>query len=231
MCQGNLAAFLTITLIVLAVLGCGEGPERYKGMDDLSFIAEAVRHYRDNNEQFPPVAVADADGQVLHSWRVLILPYLESNGFYAEYDFQSKWNSAANAELVNGTRLGRDSKFHKPAGVGDVYQNENGRDTFETAYVFCARQMLVERPISEVADSVNHVAYFSPQGEPFLIVELEGSGIHWMEPRDLNISKQNFGNWISIDQYESKILRSIEIGESIKVRDRDETLKYLQAEQ
>ena len=36
---------------------------------------------------FPPAYIADANGRPMHSWRVLILPFMEQQSLYAQYDF------------------------------------------------------------------------------------------------------------------------------------------------
>jgi len=42
----------------------------------------AVANYHDSHGQFPPPYIAEADGKPMHSWRVLILPYLEHGELY-----------------------------------------------------------------------------------------------------------------------------------------------------
>src|SRR5688572_32747678 len=49
--------------------------------------------------QFPPAYVADSNGTPMHSWRVLILPYIEANHIYDRYDQTQPWDSATNRQL------------------------------------------------------------------------------------------------------------------------------------
>ena len=45
---------------------------------------------------FPPAVIFGPDGKPWHSWRVLILPYLEENELYNAYDFSQPWDSPRN---------------------------------------------------------------------------------------------------------------------------------------
>jgi hypothetical protein len=61
----------------------------------LSSILFALRNYHDDYGTFPPPITLDANGKPFHSWRALILPYLE---FY-DYDFTKSWDTPNNLLL------------------------------------------------------------------------------------------------------------------------------------
>ena len=46
------------------------------------------------------MAVYDAEGQPLLSWRVLILPYLEGHGLYEQFHLDEPWDSPHNLPLA-----------------------------------------------------------------------------------------------------------------------------------
>ena len=48
-------------------------------MSNLKQIGLALLNYEQTNGRLPPAAVADKQGKAMHSWRTLILPYLERN--------------------------------------------------------------------------------------------------------------------------------------------------------
>ena len=37
----------------------------------------------------------------MHSWRVLILPFLDQQSLYNQYDFREPWNGPNNIKLLN----------------------------------------------------------------------------------------------------------------------------------
>lgn len=44
--------------------------------------------------------IADANGKPLHSWRVLILPYIEQESLYQQYRFDEPWDSKHNLAIA-----------------------------------------------------------------------------------------------------------------------------------
>jgi hypothetical protein len=69
-------------------------------MSNLKEIGLALRNYRQDNGRFPPAVVYGQDGQPLYSWRVLILPYLEQQDLYNQFNPNEPWNSPHNHELL-----------------------------------------------------------------------------------------------------------------------------------
>jgi hypothetical protein len=68
-------------------------------------IVLAMHNYHDARNQFPPVAMPTSSGKPGLSWRVAILPYLESNQLYMKFKIDEPWDSPANkraaAEMPN----------------------------------------------------------------------------------------------------------------------------------
>jgi hypothetical protein len=65
----------------------------------------AVANYHETYGCFPPASVADRDGKPLHSWRVLILPFLEQPELYNAYNFDEPWDGPNNRKLAD--KVGR----------------------------------------------------------------------------------------------------------------------------
>src|SRR4051794_35829717 len=51
----------------------------------------------------------------MHSWRVLILPFLEQSGVYNAYNFDEPWDGPNNAKLAS--QVG--NIFRRPEAAGD----------------------------------------------------------------------------------------------------------------
>src|SRR5688572_33251458 len=75
--------------------------------------------------QFPPAYVADSNGTPMHSWRVLILPYIEANHIYDRYDQTQPWDSATNRQLRSEERrVGKERRWRWPAVQSANVQRE-----------------------------------------------------------------------------------------------------------
>lgn len=68
--------------------------------NNLKQIALALHQYHEVYGSYPPRYVADAAGRPMHSWRVLLLPFLEQEALYREYDFREPWDGPKNIKLL-----------------------------------------------------------------------------------------------------------------------------------
>lgn len=62
-------------------------------------LAGALLAYQVDRGSLPPAYTVDALGNPLHSWRVLILPYLGEKELYARFALDEPWDSETNAPL------------------------------------------------------------------------------------------------------------------------------------
>jgi type II secretory pathway pseudopilin PulG len=89
---------LLIALLLPAVR-TARGPARRNAcINNLKQIALALHNYNDVYKAFPPAYTVDAEGKPLHSWRTLILPYIEEVALYKKIDLSKPWNDPANAD-------------------------------------------------------------------------------------------------------------------------------------
>src|SRR5262245_52541441 len=64
-----------------------EAARRMQCGNHLKQIGLALQTYHDVYGSLPPAYIADASGKPLHSWRVLILPFLGERSLYEAYRF------------------------------------------------------------------------------------------------------------------------------------------------
>jgi prepilin-type processing-associated H-X9-DG protein len=102
-----------IALLLPATRRAGPAARRVQCMNNLKQIALALHNYEQAHKAFPPAYTVDANGRPLHSWRTLILPYLEQEALYRTIDLSKPWNDPANAGAL-GTSL---PVFHCPESV------------------------------------------------------------------------------------------------------------------
>ena len=139
----------------------------------LKQIALALHGYHDAHGSFPPAYIADENGRPMHSWRVLILPFLGHKPLYEAYDFNEAWDGPNNRQLANQPV----SRFNCPA------------DTKEPS--LHASYLVVVGPgtMWPGSEPMNLDECTDEPSNTILVVEVANSGIHWMQPRDLDISK------------------------------------------
>jgi hypothetical protein len=57
--------------------------------------------YNDKHGRLPPAVVYGKDGKPLHSWRVLILPFIEEEELYRQFRLDEPWDSPHNRKLLS----------------------------------------------------------------------------------------------------------------------------------
>ncbi len=150
--------------------------------NNLKKLALALHCYHDHYGCFPPAVVRSAEGKPVHSWRVLILPYLDCAALYEQYDFSEPWNGPNNRQLVS-----------------------------EMPCCYCCPSAQRKNPEQHVTNYVAVTGpgtFWPPQGaarrqdtkdgmcNTLLLVELNNSDICWMEPRDLSLpNRENPESW------------------------------------
>ena len=92
---------ILIALLLPAVHVAREAARRNQCMNNMKQIGLALDNYHHAHDSFPPAYIPDENGDPMHSWRVLILPYLEQGYLYDEYDFSQPWDSPHNLQVTD----------------------------------------------------------------------------------------------------------------------------------
>ncbi|OHB83917.1 MAG: hypothetical protein A2V98_11460 [Planctomycetes bacterium RBG_16_64_12] len=165
-CSGILVA-----LLLPAVQAAREAARRSQCTNNLKQLALAVHNYHDLYQCFPPAYIADEDGRPMHSWRVLLLPFLEERALYEQYNFDEPWDSPGNQALAGRMPAVYRCPSDAPPNASDTdYAMIVGPGTLFDGTTVTRFQ--------DVMDGTSNTLLF---------VEVAGAEIHWMEPRDLDI--------------------------------------------
>src|SRR4051794_16882060 len=87
---GELLVLVGILCVAAAWLASTRGDargaaRRMQCQNNLKQLALAIHLYHDDLGCFPPPYIADSRGNPMHSWRVLLLPYMEQQALYNRY--------------------------------------------------------------------------------------------------------------------------------------------------
>ena len=97
------AGICILLLIALLLPAVRTGPRascRMSCSNNLKQIALAMHNYHDVHGCFPPAYTTDENGRPMHSWRIFLLPYIEQQHLYDQYDFDQPWDSPHNMEVA-----------------------------------------------------------------------------------------------------------------------------------
>lgn len=110
----------------------------------------------------------------MHSWRVLILPYLGHTGLYRRYRFNEPWDGPTNSLLLDQMP----DEYRCPS----LYSGRSSAT--KTSYLAVVGQYTMwpndaARKLHEVTDGAD---------DTLMVVESYSREVNWMQPRDINFS-------------------------------------------
>lgn len=170
---GVFAVSLALFLLNPKVQGAREAARRTACKNNLRQIGIALYAYHDSYGCFPPAFIADDAGRPMHSWRVLILPFLDQKQLYSQYSFSEPWDGPNNSRLLSS--------------IPEVYQcpTHSAGGSTSTAYAGVFGENCIFRGaepvrIAEVTDALNNT---------LIVGESTGASIPWSKPQDIDVAK------------------------------------------
>ena len=168
---------ILVALLLPAVQAAREAARRMSCTNNLKQIGLAMHNYQQTYKTFPPAYIPDKNGKPMHSWRVLILPYLEgTNGVYKQYRFNEPWDSPHNKALAS--QMPRE--FACPS--------EGPLMSSETSYaMIVGPHTISDGPTAHTPRDIK-----DGLSNTIMVVEASEAHINWMEPRDLDVKNMQF---------------------------------------
>lgn len=170
--------FLLGTVLALCIpVGGSTGPSsrRSQCTNNLRQIGLALQAYEQKYGSFPPAYVADSSGKPLVSWRVLILPFLEESTLASAIHQNEAWDSPNNRKSTATPLLVFQCPSDPVAAVG--------------ASGLCNYFAVVGPNAAWAGANPRKLSDFKDPRHTILVVEIENSGVHWAEPRDLYVGQ------------------------------------------
>ena len=85
------------------VEGSERASRRMQSMSNAKQIALAVQHREDAKGHLPPGMLTAADGQALHGWQTLLLPYFEQASLFHSINLKTPWTAEENKVAFSST--------------------------------------------------------------------------------------------------------------------------------
>ena len=122
-----------LTSLLLPAVRAAREAKLLRYNSNLKAIGLGILNYEHVFKCYPPAYLQDSQGKNLHSWRSLILPFVEQSNAFEAIDFSAPWNSSENVEARR--LLDRVPCFQCPdsqhAQLGfSVYHASAGEDAF-----------------------------------------------------------------------------------------------------
>ena len=169
MCIGIL-----VGLLLPAVQAAREAARRMQCSNNMKQIALAMHNYHDFYRAFPPAFTTDENGNPLHSWRTLLLPYIEQSALYAQIDLSKPWDDPVNlpfSQIAIPT-------YACPSGHTDSPEKTCYQVIVDPAGIFSGSTPC---KMSAITDGTSNT---------ILVIETESeNAVPWMAPDDTDMPK------------------------------------------
>ena len=166
---------MLVSLAMPKISQMRDRPRREACLQNLKRIGLAMQAYHQTHGCFPPPFLADKSGKPQHSWRVLILPFLDEQALYARYRFDEPWNSTHNMALADQMPAIYRCPSETASGPKTSYAMLVGPHAFSDGST--------PRRMSDIKKRLSSI---------IMVAEAADEGINWLEPRDLDTKKMAF---------------------------------------
>ena len=151
----------------------------------LKQIALALHDYHDTWDCWPPAVTYDETGRAMHSWRVLVLPFLEQQALYEAYDLNEPWSGPNNSTLLSRMP----EVFRCPSFT--AREKRTGQTSYCTNYVAVTSALRTDQPrkLSTAWPDKTLLGFrdlIDGSSNIILVAESFTDPVVWTEPRDLH---------------------------------------------
>ncbi len=166
------AAEFSLRLFLPAVQQAREAARRSQCKNNLKQIGLALHNYNEAYGCLPPAYIADESGKPMHSWRVLILPFLDAAPLYNQYDFSEPWDGPNNSRLL--------------AQMPPVYAcpSHPGTGSYTTKYA----GVFGENCVFHGAEPTKFADITDGTSNTIMVGESANANIPWMKPEDVDVT-------------------------------------------
>jgi hypothetical protein len=165
-----LGILIVIGLSLPMVRSAREAARRTGCGFNLRGIAQALQVYAKDHGSLPPAYTKDAEGRPLHSWRTLILPYMEEKQLFDTIDLTKPWDDPVNAPAF--------AKMPSP-----YVCPSSSFAPGHTSYVVVVSDSGCFRPEGEVTEA----EFLKNASRTLLVMEVPAAqAVPWMAPSDIN---------------------------------------------
>ncbi|MCA8995973.1 MAG: DUF1559 domain-containing protein [Planctomycetaceae bacterium] len=138
--------------------------------NNLKQIGLALHNYHDTYGAFPPAYTVNDSGEKLHSWRTLILPFLEQESLYDSIDLSKPWNDPVNRKAYETTVPSYSCPGNDLSPTATTYLGMVGEE--------CLFHPKEPRHLVDITDGTN---------QTLMVVEAPFNfAVHWMAPDDID---------------------------------------------
>jgi Protein of unknown function (DUF1559) len=152
------------------MLAGGGASARMQSSNNLKQLALAVYNYESAYGHYPPAASLGKKGKKLMSWRVAILPYIEQDALYKQFNHDEPWDSEHNMKVFKDNPM---PKVFALPGTKNLEQKKTHYQTFVgNGAMF---ETVAALKITDIQDGTSNTVMIATAATP----------VEWTKPDDI----------------------------------------------
>ena len=168
--------FVLLLFLLPPVRRAREPARRSQCINNLKQIAIALHEYREKHGALPPAYTVDDQGNRLHSWRTLILPFTGYQYHYDQIDLTKPWNDPVNQKAFETTPPVYNCLSSDPRYVGSLSIPRGYTTYLASVGINSCFHPTEPRPFHEISDETSHT---------LMVLEVPTDrAVPWMSPED-----------------------------------------------
>lgn len=184
--QSSISGVVILSLVVVVLIlvfglpfirwtpGGSRAANRNHCLNNTKGILLALLNYHDEHGTLPPAYTVDAQGNRLHSWRALILPYMQGDTTHKLIDYTKPWDDPANAKA-------RDVVMDEYLCPSSQHEDEHLTTYLAVVGPECVFDGSVGRSLNAIPGGHSNTA---------AIIDVpHEKAVHWMSPHDITIDE------------------------------------------
>jgi hypothetical protein len=144
--------------------------------NNIQKLGIAIYLYKEDYGCFPPSFTTDENGQPMHSWRALILPYLKSELHkQIPYNFNEPWDSSYNKQ------------FHDkmPNLFCCPFVTKTSRNSTPSYAMITGKNTISD---CQSSDSLKDTSFITT----IMLIEIKNANFNWLEPVDIQLDQLQY---------------------------------------
>lgn len=183
---------LLVVLVVCGIAGvfvaqgvtvARKAAETERCKNNLKQIIIAMQIHHDQRGDFPPLYITDAQGNRLHSWRVLLLPYMEQGLLFRRIRLNEPWDSEYNrqfhSQMPEFYRC-PSSPHDAASGLTSYFSVEGQNAPLQPVAVDTSKP----DTIAHYRSATNFGSLIRGSSNQVMVFEANGYAVNWMQPDD-----------------------------------------------
>jgi hypothetical protein len=163
----------SMTAVLIPAVRSSPSSHTSQCRNNMKQLALGLHMYWDQYKVLPPPYVADASGKPMHSWRVLLLPFIDRPDLFARYNLSEPWNGPNNSKLA--------------ASMPDVFRcpSQAGGPADEAHYFAVVDPQTAWPP----GGGCTMLGITDGTSRTMMLIEVPDKSVNWMEPCDLTFDE------------------------------------------